>query len=343
MWDVSNTTTWITGNHTLNFGANYRRWWLQRDLANDFLGNFGGFNIGFTGSYVRGLPARLLRVERGQRLPARAFPRRGRGGQPPRVQLHVLRPVHPGRLEGQLQAHLEPGPPLRLPQRALRDERPHGLAEPRLRAGWPAGGGRDAGARGDRRRRLLPGSRPPQPRRTPTGTRSSLRGSASRTARASPGTRSSGAATGSSTTPPSCARSTAPRTSIRTSAAEATSRPSARRRRCRRRTSSSRASPAAEWRRPRCNTFLAVNQSPEPKNPYVQQWSLGVQRADHQVDQRGAELRRQPRGQPPDADQHRPGPALHGRTTRPWPSASRTPTSASTSTATGAVGRTTTP
>jgi hypothetical protein len=48
MWDISNTTTWITGNHTLTFGANYRRWWLQRDLANDFLGNFGGFNIGFT-------------------------------------------------------------------------------------------------------------------------------------------------------------------------------------------------------------------------------------------------------------------------------------------------------
>ena len=29
---------------------------------------------------------------------------------------------------------------------------------------------------------------------------------------------------------------------------------------------------------PAANTFLAVNQSPEPKNPYVQQWSLGVQR-----------------------------------------------------------------
>jgi hypothetical protein len=29
---------------------------------------------------------------------------------------------------------------------------------------------------------------------------------------------------------------------------------------------------------PAANTFLAVNQSPLPKNPYVQQWSLGVQR-----------------------------------------------------------------
>jgi hypothetical protein len=40
MWDISNTTTWIRGNHTLNFGANFRKWSLQRDLANDFLGEF---------------------------------------------------------------------------------------------------------------------------------------------------------------------------------------------------------------------------------------------------------------------------------------------------------------
>jgi hypothetical protein len=51
MWDVSNTTTWITGNHTFTFGANYRRWWLQRDVTNEFLGNWN-FNVGFTGNYV---------------------------------------------------------------------------------------------------------------------------------------------------------------------------------------------------------------------------------------------------------------------------------------------------
>jgi len=53
MWDISNTTTWIKGNHTLNFGANYRRWWLQRDLATDLTGNFN-FGTGFsvTGSKV---------------------------------------------------------------------------------------------------------------------------------------------------------------------------------------------------------------------------------------------------------------------------------------------------
>jgi hypothetical protein len=52
MWDIGNTTTWIRGNHTLNFGANFRKWSLQRDLANDFLGEFtySGF---FTGNGSR--------------------------------------------------------------------------------------------------------------------------------------------------------------------------------------------------------------------------------------------------------------------------------------------------
>ena len=52
MWDISNTTTWVKGNHTLNFGANYRRWSLQRDTAADLLGDFGNFNILFTGNTV---------------------------------------------------------------------------------------------------------------------------------------------------------------------------------------------------------------------------------------------------------------------------------------------------
>jgi hypothetical protein len=51
MWDLSNTTTWVKGTHTLNFGVNYRRWWLQRDLATGFLGNYS-FNVGFTGNRV---------------------------------------------------------------------------------------------------------------------------------------------------------------------------------------------------------------------------------------------------------------------------------------------------
>ena len=51
MWDISNTTTWVKGQHTFNFGFNYRRWWLQRDLATGFLGNYA-FNVGFTGNLV---------------------------------------------------------------------------------------------------------------------------------------------------------------------------------------------------------------------------------------------------------------------------------------------------
>jgi hypothetical protein len=39
MWDISNTTTWVTGSHTITFGANFRRWWLQRDLATGFTGD----------------------------------------------------------------------------------------------------------------------------------------------------------------------------------------------------------------------------------------------------------------------------------------------------------------
>ena len=38
MWDVSNGTTVISGSHALNFGASYRLWDLNRDLANNFLG-----------------------------------------------------------------------------------------------------------------------------------------------------------------------------------------------------------------------------------------------------------------------------------------------------------------
>ena len=55
MWDISNTTTWVRGAHTFNFGFNYRRWWLQRDLATGFLGNYNfglGSTLGFTGNSV---------------------------------------------------------------------------------------------------------------------------------------------------------------------------------------------------------------------------------------------------------------------------------------------------
>jgi hypothetical protein len=52
MWDISNATTWIRGSHTFSFGANFRQWSLKRDLANDFLGQFT-FSGFFTGNQNR--------------------------------------------------------------------------------------------------------------------------------------------------------------------------------------------------------------------------------------------------------------------------------------------------
>jgi hypothetical protein len=51
MWDIGNSTTYVAGAHNLSFGFNYRRWQLQRDLATGFLGNYA-FNVGFTGNQV---------------------------------------------------------------------------------------------------------------------------------------------------------------------------------------------------------------------------------------------------------------------------------------------------
>jgi outer membrane receptor protein involved in Fe transport len=51
MWDIGNSTTYVAGRHNLSFGFNYRRWELQRDLATGFLGGYG-FNVGFTGNPI---------------------------------------------------------------------------------------------------------------------------------------------------------------------------------------------------------------------------------------------------------------------------------------------------
>ena len=45
---ISNGTTVIRGRHTLSFGASYRRWKLDRDLANNFLGDYA-FSGDFSG------------------------------------------------------------------------------------------------------------------------------------------------------------------------------------------------------------------------------------------------------------------------------------------------------
>ena len=93
MWDVSNTTTTIRGRHTLNFGANYRKWSLQRDLANDFLGQFT-FSGFFTGNAVADM---LLGYYSGASVfqPA-GFSVEGRSGNPRAVQFPVLRAVRAG-------------------------------------------------------------------------------------------------------------------------------------------------------------------------------------------------------------------------------------------------------
>jgi Carboxypeptidase regulatory-like domain/TonB dependent receptor-like, beta-barrel len=51
MWDIGNSTTYVAGAHNLNFGFNYRRWQLQRDLATGFLGGYD-FRVGFTGNPI---------------------------------------------------------------------------------------------------------------------------------------------------------------------------------------------------------------------------------------------------------------------------------------------------
>jgi len=51
MWDLSDTATFIKGNHTINSGFNFRQWTLNRDLANEFLGAFN-FSGDFTGNAV---------------------------------------------------------------------------------------------------------------------------------------------------------------------------------------------------------------------------------------------------------------------------------------------------
>jgi Carboxypeptidase regulatory-like domain len=40
MWEFADSFTWVRGNHTIGFGAEYRQWKLNRDLADNFLGNF---------------------------------------------------------------------------------------------------------------------------------------------------------------------------------------------------------------------------------------------------------------------------------------------------------------
>ncbi len=217
MWDISNTTTWIKGNHTLNIGANYRRWWLQRDLATDFTGNFGfgaGFNL--TGSPVADFL--LGYYTSASSFQPAGFSVPGQVGNPREMNFMYFAPYIQDDWKVSSEAHPEPGPALRLPQRALRDERPHGLAKPELRPGRPARGGPDAGVGGNQRRPVLPGGRPPEPRES----RPLQRLRSPHRLRLPPGRRREDRhprrLRDASTTRPRAARSTARRTSTPTSA-----------------------------------------------------------------------------------------------------------------------------
>ena len=161
MWDISNTTTWVKGSHTLNFGSNYRRWWLQRDLATGFLGNYA-FNVGFTGNVVADM---LLGYYSGVGVfqPA-AFSVPGAAGNPREFNFQYFAPYFQD--DWSVSSKLTVNLGLRWDYRnvPVRDQQPHGLAQPRLRARRPAGGRPVTRGRRHRGRRLLPVRRPAQPR-----------------------------------------------------------------------------------------------------------------------------------------------------------------------------------
>ena len=100
MWDISNTTTYVTGRHNLNFGLNYRSWQLQRDLATGFLGGYD-FNVGFTGNPVADMLLGYY-TSVGLFQPA-AFSVPGQPGNPREFNFHVPRAVRAGRLARELQ------------------------------------------------------------------------------------------------------------------------------------------------------------------------------------------------------------------------------------------------
>ena len=89
MWDISNGTTVIRGRHTLNFGASYRRWTLDRDLANNFLGNYG-FSGDFSGHPIGDL---LLGVyQRAEAFQPAAFSLPDSAGNPRQMNFQYFAP-----------------------------------------------------------------------------------------------------------------------------------------------------------------------------------------------------------------------------------------------------------
>jgi len=273
MWDISNTTTWIKGQHTLNFGFNYRRWWLQRDLATGFLGNYT-FNVGFTGDRVADM---LLGYYSGVGIfqPA-AYSVPGAAGNPREFNFVYFAPYFQDdwRVNSTLTVNLG----LRWDYRNVPyetrnrmawrnlDYGPGGLlvADESLEPGGIVDGAyyQEAGRRS-----------PENPDRfkvfaprlgfawRPFGEQTVIRGGYGVFFDSAEGREIDGSAD----VYPYVSRGSYPQSIGQPAPLQTTDSlfPSF-------------AAPGAAT--PAANTFLAVSQSPEPRNPYMQQWSLGVQR-----------------------------------------------------------------
>jgi hypothetical protein len=279
MWDISNTTTWIRGNHTLNFGANFRKWSLQRDLANDFLGQFT-FSGFFTGNRTRdhAIADFLLGYFSGSSVfqPA-GFSVQGKVGNPRQFNFWYLAPYIQDDWKVTSRLTLNLG--LRYDFRTI-------PFESNNRMGWrdlsnPRGGLLvadktlvDKGIVGDQSYYKFAGRRNPAdaskkvfaPRlgfayRPFNDDKTVVRGGYGIFFDSAEGREIDGAADIFPYVSRGSYTQTLGQTNLRTTdqmfpnfAGQPV------------------ATPAA-------NTFLAVNISPEPRNPYVQQWSLGVQRS----------------------------------------------------------------
>ena len=302
MWDISNTTTWVKGSHTLNFGFNYRRWWLQRDLATGFLGNYA-YNVGFTGNVVADM---LLGYYSGVGVfqPA-AYSVPGAAGNPREFNFQYFAPYFQDdwRVSSKLTVNLG----LRWDYRNVPyetndrmawrnvDFAPGGLlvADQSLVDGGIVDGayyqyaGRRSPENPDRFKAFAPRFGFAW---RPIGEQTVIRGGYGVFFDSAEGREIDGAADvypyvsrGNYT------QSVGQPTPLQTSDA----------------LFPSFAAPGVAT--PAANTFLAVSQSPLPRNPYVQQWSLGVQREVFPRTSHGDQLHRHARFQSADAAEHRAG------------------------------------
>ena len=273
MWDISNTTTWVKSKHTLNFGFNYRRWWLQRDLATGFLGNYA-YDVGFSGNVVADM---LLGYYSGVGIfqPA-AFSVPGAAGNPREFNFMYFAPYFQDdwRVNSQLTVNLG----LRWDYRNVPyetrnrmawrnlDYGPGGLlvADESLAPGGILDGAyyQEAGRRSpenpDRFKVLAPRAGFAW---RPFGEQTVIRGGYGIFFDSAEGREIDGAAD----VYPYVSRGSYPQSIGQAAPLQTTDAlfPSF-------------AAPGVAT--PAANTFLAVSQSPQPRNPYVQQWSLGAQR-----------------------------------------------------------------